>query len=160
MGMDIYGTKPSGKRGEYFGNNAESWGPLAAYCQQVAPEITSACRYWYSNDYDGLDAAGALALAEMLQEEINAKRTDTYALRYASAQSMMPNEPCNMCSGTGVRVPLPHRGADNLKKAGIRCDSCEGAGYVRPLACHCSFSTENVADFAAFLRESGGFEIW
>ena len=159
MGMDIFGRKPTSERGEYFRNTVWWWHPLADYCQEVAPEITSACRHWHTNDGDGLDAAGALALAEALQKEIDANRTDAYARRYASEQEMMPNEPCDICAGTGVLTPGPHRGAGDLKEGGIKCYRCQGAGYVRagkPLP----VLDQNVATFAAFLRESGGFAIW
>jgi len=160
MGWDIYGRNPIGQRGRYFGNNVSCWSPLVEYCRTVAPEIMRGCRHWHTNDGDGLDAAAALALSEVLQKEINAKRTDAYARRYASKQEMMPNEPCDMCAGTGVQKPFPHRGAGNLKEGGIKCGKCEGTGYVRPWESDYDFSTENVADFAAFLRESGGFVIW
>ena len=78
MAIAISGIKPTGERGKYFRNNIWWWHPLARYCQEVAPEITSACRNWHTNDGDGLDAAGALALAEALQKEIDANRTDAY----------------------------------------------------------------------------------
>jgi hypothetical protein len=117
MGMDINGRKPTGERGEYFRNNVWWWRPLADYCITVAPDICAACRYWHSNDGDGLDAAGAFALAEALQKEIDAGRTETYARRYASEQELMPNEPCGICAGTGVRTPFVGNGA-----ARARCD--------------------------------------
>jgi hypothetical protein len=160
MGMDIHGRNPTGECGEYFRNNVWWWRPLADYCITVAPHICAACRYWHSNDGDGLDAAEAFALAEALRKEIDAGRTATYARRYASEQELMPNEPCDICAGTGVRTPGPHRGAGDLREGGIKCNRCQGAGYVRPWASHYPFSTENVAAFVAFLRESGGFEIW
>ena len=160
MGMDICGRNPTGERGQYFRNNAWWWHPLADYCITVAPDICVACRHWHSNDCDGLDAADALALAEALQKEIDAGRTENYARRYASEQELMPNEPCDICAGTGVRRSVPRIGAGNLKEGGIKCNKCQGAGYVRPWASHYPFSTENVAAFIAFLRESGGFSIW
>ncbi len=160
MGMDIHGRNPTGERGEYFRNNVWWWRPLADYCITVAPDICASCKYWHSNDGDGLDAAGAVALADALENEIRAKRTKDFERRHTSAREMAPNEPCDMCAGTGVRKPGPHRGAGDLKDGGIKCNSCEGAGYVRPWASHYPFSTENVAAFVAFLRESGGFSIW
>src|SRR4029077_11692298 len=136
--MDIYGRKPTSEHGEYFRNIVSWWHPLAGYCQKVAPEITSACRDWHTNDGDGLDAAGAFALAEALQKEINANRTDAYARRYASEQEMMPDEPCSSCAGTGTgtgtaeRTPNPFDDDDDLKEGGIKCGRCQGTGYVRP----------------------------
>jgi len=52
---------------------------LAVYCNAVAPKICAACRCWYSNDGDGLDSVGAVALADILEAEIKAGRTATYA---------------------------------------------------------------------------------
>ena len=75
MGMDINGRNPTGKCGEYFRNNVWCWPPLANYCNMIAPDICAPCRYWHTNDGDGLDAAGAVALAKALQKEIDAGRT-------------------------------------------------------------------------------------
>jgi len=89
MGMDVYGIKPTGQRGEYFRNNGWWWGPLADYCNFIAPDICAPCKGWHYNDGDGLDAAGAVALAEALQKEIDAGRTESYARRYEFAQERM-----------------------------------------------------------------------
>src|SRR6516225_3248133 len=51
MGFDIIG-----RNGNDFRNNGYWWGPLADYCREVAPDITKHCKYWYSNDWDGLSA--------------------------------------------------------------------------------------------------------
>jgi hypothetical protein len=158
MGMDIHGSDPTSARGEYFGINWLWWHPLADYCVMCAPDTWAACGHWDRGD--GLDAAGAVALAETLQKEVDAGRTESYARRYASEQELMPDEPCATCAGTGVRKPEPHCGAGDPKESGIKCNWCQGAGYRRPRATNRSFSTQNVAAFAAFLRESGGFSIW
>ena len=55
MGMDVIGKNPKNETGEYFRNNVWGWGPLATYVCQVAPEITAKCKYWQSNDGDGLN---------------------------------------------------------------------------------------------------------
>jgi hypothetical protein len=156
MGMDVYGRNPTSERGYYFRNNIWEWPPLAEYCISVAPDICAACMHWYSNDGDGLDAAGAVALAEALQKEVASGRTETRAQRYASERGPMPDEPCIFCGQTGVQQALPHAGG-NLKYRGIKCTWCRGTGYIRPLP---PFSTENVSAFVTFLRESGGFAIW
>jgi hypothetical protein len=134
----------------------------------VAPEITSACRHWYTNDGDGLDAAGALALAEALEQEINTSRIHAHARRYAAEQELiaaeqelMPDKLCVSCGGSGLRKSAHARlhGGGVLKPGMIICNQCEGAGYVRPITGCLEFTTENVAAFVAFLRECGGFEI-
>jgi hypothetical protein len=106
---------------------------------------------------------------EALQREVDAGRTEAYARRYASEREMMPDEPCNACAGTGVRKnvrhrdadenPFPHCGVGDLKEGG-KCYRCQGTGYIRPRTSEYEFSTENVTDFIAFLRKSGGFSIW
>jgi hypothetical protein len=159
MGMDVFGKNPAGEQGKYFRNNVWWWRPLAEYCVEVAPDICAPCKYWQSNDGDGLDADGAAALATALQHEVDENRTLAYALRRASAQEQMPNEPCSICAGSGTRLPIPQGGAGDLKTGGIKCNGCDGSGYVRPSATHYWFSVENVVRFIAFLRESGGFEI-
>ena len=144
MGMDVYGIKPTGQRGEYFRNNGWWWGPLADYCNFIAPDICAPCKGWHYNDGDGLDAAGAVALAEALQKEIDAGRTEAFARRYEFEQERMPDEPCGSCVGTGVQKPVPHSdeilpwdeislpATDDLKEGG-KCNRCQGTGYVRPL---------------------------
>jgi len=157
--MDVFGKNPSSEQGKYFRNNVWWWRPLADYCVEIAPEICSACKYWQSNDGAGLDAAGARALADTLQREVNANRTDAYARRQASEKEMMPNVACRICAGTGIRLPVPAVGAGDPKSGGIECNGCHGSGHVRPWDAEYPFSTENVIEFIAFLRDCGGFEI-
>lgn len=159
MGMDVFGKEPRSEQGKYFRNNVWWWRPLADYCCEVAPEIASGCGYWQSNDGDGLDDDGAIALADALQAEINSNRADAYARRRQSEIEMMPNEPCYLCEATGTRKPVPDVGAGDLKLGGIKCNNCDGSGYVRPNADNYPFSVENVIEFIAFLRDCGGFEI-
>jgi hypothetical protein len=125
--MDVIGTKPSTKEGECFRNSCIRWHPLADYACEIAPDITSQCRYWYSNDGYGLNAEHALALADRLDTEIREGRCDRYALRYKSAQEMAPDEPCWLCDGTGTRKPVPEVGAGDMI-TGIKCNSCGGEG--------------------------------
>lgn len=160
MGMDVYGKAPTAEEGKYFRNDHGWWGPLFAYCVEVAPEIESVCPYWYSNDGDGLDAAAAVALADKLQAEVSANRTQEFALWFESNVVTTPNEPCGLCEATGTRMPVLYSGAGNPAHGGIKCNACGGEGYVRPWITHCRFHVGNVERFIAFLRSCGGFEIW
>ncbi|MET4513736.1 hypothetical protein [Bradyrhizobium sp. I1.7.5] len=97
------------------------------YCITVAPGICAACTHWHSNDGDGLDAAGALALADALENEISAKRTQDFERRERSAWEMaFPMEPCDICAGAGVEMPGPQRGASDRRERGIECEWCGG----------------------------------
>jgi hypothetical protein len=73
MGMDVSGNNPTTEEGAYFRNSYWFWWPLADYIKQIAPDIAGKCRYWDSNDGDGLDSANALELAAILQAEIDKK---------------------------------------------------------------------------------------
>jgi hypothetical protein len=128
MGMDVFGNKPNSEAGEHFRCNVWGWHPLAKYCCEVAPDITSKCKHWHSNDADGLAAEDARQLAIRVQAEIDSGRAQAYAQRHASANAMLPNEPCAICAGTGTRKPVPELGAGNPNAGGIKCNGCDGSG--------------------------------
>lgn len=150
MGMDVYGKEARSETGKYFRNNAWWWRPLARYCCEVAPEITSRCKYWQSNDGDGLGKADSLALADILQAKIDSGHTLIHEKKHNGALEMMPDEPCIHCHGTGRRTDMVCANG---------CNACQGKGSVRPSATYYPFSVENVEGFIAFLRDCGGFEI-
>jgi hypothetical protein len=155
MGMDVYG-----ETGAYFRNNWWSWHPLADYVIEVAPDIAGQCRYWHTNDGDGLSKANALSLADRLQAEIDAGRTAHYEIIYRSEQEKLPNKPCPLCKGTSTRKPAPQAGAGDPKTDGVPCNYCDNTGYVPAQTCAYRFSVDNVRSFVDFLRECGGFRIY
>jgi len=178
MGMDVIGRNPVSEQGEYFRNNAWWWHPLADYCMEVAPDITARCKHWHYNEGYGLGARDSLALADILQKEIDSGRCKRWAEMCESTLERLPNEPCRFCEATGTRKPLPEivpgdedkfdpryqapieLGAGDPANGGFICNVCHGEGYVRPGICDYSFSVENVQNFVTFLRGSGGFSIW
>lgn len=97
MGMDVFGNNPTSEVGNYFRNTCWAWPPLAEYVCKVAPEITR-CTDWQSNDGDGLSEDNSRILADILQNEINSGRTETYAQRRRSELEMMPSERCGLCA--------------------------------------------------------------
>ena len=158
MGMDVFGKKPSAEVGEYFRNNAWWWRPLAGFVCERYPAIASACTYWGSNDGDGLDAAGAVALADALEADLASGYVQSWADQYEATLAALPMEPCTLCGGTGARTDEVGQ-SHGLDKPG-GCNGCGGRGECEPWARAYPFSVENVAEFAAFCRASGGFEIW
>jgi hypothetical protein len=68
MGYDLFGVQPTSSTGEYFRRNLFFWPPLAGLCLDLAPKETRPCRYWFTNDGDGLNATQALALAARLEQ--------------------------------------------------------------------------------------------
>lgn len=152
MGMDVSGKAPTSIRGEYFRNNVWWWRPLWEYCQKVSPVAQKVMHGQY-NGGDGLDAEDAAILASDLLRAIDSGDCAKYEDEYRARVAAMPDEECDLCNGTGKRtdITLPH---------GIGCNGCESTGKVRPSASWYPFDTENVREFAAFVAESGGFEIW
>ena len=77
MGMDVYGKNPTSEKGSYFRNNVWWWRPLWDYCLEVAPELCSDVS-GHTNDGEGLDEAGAIALSEILFQELWDGKTAQY----------------------------------------------------------------------------------
>lgn len=149
MGMDVIGVNPASEKGEYFRNNVWWWRPLWEYCCHVSPELCEGVS-GHTNDGDGLDAAGSAMLAGALQREIDLGECRRYGERYAKTIAALPDEKCDLCNGTGIRI---------FQEKPIKCNGCEGKGHKRPWAAHYPFSVENVQEFVYFLRDCGGFEI-
>jgi hypothetical protein len=170
MGMDVFGVSPTTEKGEYFRNNVWWWRPLWEYCIYVAPDICSKV-YGHTNDGDGLDAAESLQLSEILFTELWNGRTLQYQKDYYQNIADLPREKCTICNGTGIRDD--QLGIDNgwpLKELDPEvqiltgrthgsCNACKGIGTNENWAASYPFSVENVAQFAQFCAESGGFQI-
>jgi len=149
--MDVYGRKPTGPQGKYFRNSIASWHPLARYCNLIAPDICGACKYWHTNDGDGLDTTGALALADTLEKEINAGWAAAYGAFEIFRRKGKGGDRLHevvlfgaMARVVGTASALPE-GSLDVTFAG---ELYEPSDFV-----------ENVAAFISFLRESGGFSI-
>lgn len=153
MGMDVYGKKPKSEAGEYFRNNVWWWHPLWSYCQDIAPALTSDFS-GHTNDGEGLDGKDSLALADLLQREIDSGRTMLYSELRKAELSALPKEKCGICAGTGKRQSPPVVGAGDTP-----CNGCGSTGWREPFAKSYGFNVENVQEFVLFLRDCGGFEI-
>lgn len=153
MGMDVYGKNPTSEKGEYFRNNVWWWRPLWDYCEEVYEPCNLISGH--SNDGDGLDADGAAELASVLFEKLESGETQAYATLRQGFLESLPDNPCDICKGTGQR-PDGLYGVE-WKQEG--CNGCGGTGKVRPFEANYPFDTENVREFAEFCAASGGFEI-
>lgn len=170
MGMDVVGKNPSTTTGEYFRNNIWAWRPLWNYCVEVAPEICENVR-GDENGGDGLDAADAEQLAQLLLEEILCGRAARYKKNYDARLAKLPRPECSYCDATGtrtdevgVRMGMPNKKLDDSSQILFGrthgwCNSCGGEGRVDHFEMSYPFTVENVQEFAEFCRESGGFEI-
>ena len=67
----------------------------------------------------------AVDIADRLEEQIDSGNTQRYANRYRAALQALPDEPCEVCAGTGRRLPVPHVGAGRCKQlqsiSGVGC---------------------------------------
>ena len=75
MGLYCCGFNPTTEEGKCFGNSWRGWEPLVTYLDDVVPEISRKMGR-------GLNAQGAIALADRLQTEINSGRALAYGKRY------------------------------------------------------------------------------
>lgn len=163
MGMDVHGQNASSEQGAYFRANVWGWHPLATYCNIVAPEIWRHIEYAHSNDGDGLNDEHSKELAVVLKQKVESGETESYVQIRQAELDALPNEVCKLCSGSGKRDwSDPQLAPEYAKgKSGkFECNSCHGAGSNRPSEAWYHLSTETVEEFAQFLQDCGGFEIW
>jgi hypothetical protein len=141
MGFDIYGKAPRSKAGRYFGANWGAWEQIARLCLRVAPGSCSQIdeKYWFSNDGFGLNDAGAIALADALDHAIN-----TDAIRYEDALSGQQSAQ-DRDALLGAVLP------DGRQLAFVAPDIIPSGN---------PWLITRLRDLIAFLRDSGGFEIW
>lgn len=178
MGMDVYGKNPISDTGRYFRANVWSWRPLAAVVCHLCPDEAAGCQHWHTNDGDGLDRNGAARLAHALDERVADGSVDKWLEQRREFVASLPRQTCEFCGGTGVRnddvgakAKMPERVCgDTLHpfteephpRAGEKgwCNACHGVGTVEHFESRYHTDREEIEQFAAFLRDSGGFEIW
>lgn len=158
MGMDVYGLAPRSQAGEYFRNSIWGWHPLALFLVTQYPELTDACEHWGTNDGDGLDADMAAALAAAVKADLAAGKVAEYARQRDAALAALPLLDCTFCNATGTRTDEVGR-AHGMDRRGW-CNACDGTGQHPHPAASFVFTVENVTNFAAFLADCGGFQIW
>jgi hypothetical protein len=133
MGMDIYGRNPTTSEGEYFHASISQWPVLVKIVTTLCPQETSGCKYWHTNDGDGLNAAQALALADALERKLRSREV-----------------------AKAFRDPAMANHAEPPIIAAI--EAFFGAQVVP--VCGEAVDENYVAKFTPFVRASGGFSIW
>jgi hypothetical protein len=164
MGTDVYGLAPRAPRGEYFRNNVWWWHPLWDYVVQNTGRLLTARQQELGHTNSGIRISEkkALAIASTLEQLLERGEVARYAVAYAEALQALPNEVCQLCRGSGARNEklecVDVEAIPRLSAPG-GCNGCGGAGKLRPFCTHYPFGEENVLEFAAFCRQSGGFEV-
>lgn len=173
MGMDVYGLEPISERGAYFRNNIWYWAPLWNYCCEVASSVIGSelADHGHSNSGAGLDGLKALSLADILSMEIESGRTAEHERKHNEYLASLPRVDCVTCEATGIRTdavglqmsqPTKELSQEVQILTGRThgwCNGCNGVGTVESWQMHYPFTVENVREFVAFLKESGGFSI-
>ena len=151
MGMDVYGNKPKSEKGDYFRNNVWWWRPLWNYCATSAPELIDKETYVSGtyNDGKGLNAMKAAKLGVKLLTLIEDGSCATYKRERDLWLEALEDDNCCVCNNN-------NRG--HKKKEG--CFACKGKGTKDNWHKSYPFDVKNVEEFAKFLIDSGGFEIW
>jgi hypothetical protein len=133
MGMDVYGRNPAGPEGAYFRASISQWPVLVKIITTLCPQETAGCKYWLTNDGDGLNSTQALALGNAIERKIRSGEVAS-ALR----------DPVITCKSESPIIAAVEElfGAQSV----ALCDEGVDENYV--------------AKFASFVRASGGFSIW
>jgi hypothetical protein len=166
--MDVIGKK----KDSYFRNNVWWWRPLWAYCATIAPELCSKVTNAGTNDGDGLGAEDSKILSKKLKESIADGTCANYERQYNEWRASLPKENCPLCNATGIRtdkvgvesgMPSQELSIEQVKALGRTqgwCNGCDGHGTRASWDSHYPFSVDNVEEFAEFLEDCEGFEIW
>ena len=173
MGMDVIGMNPKSEAGEYFRNNIWWWRRLAEYCLSQYPEIIKDDNDgWFTNSGYGLNATRSRKLGEALLEDLRKGVVQKAEKRYNEYIATLPASDCTLCDGSGIRSDevgvsqqMPEKELDPNEVLALGrthgwCNGCRGTGKVDHPETNYPFSAENVAEFARFLVECGGFRIY
>jgi hypothetical protein len=172
MGMDVYGKKPTNEVGRYFRRNVWGWRPLWDYVEALHPEIAELVEYGHSNDGDGLNAEKSKELSRILMEDYESGIAGEYVAERNRQLAELPFEDCQICEGTGIRTDEIGKQAGQPTKelepdvaiivgrTNGWCNGCNGIGKKEHFATNYYLEAEDVKEFAEFLADCGGFEIW
>ena len=174
MGMDVFGKNPSAEVGKYFRRSAWGWRRLAICIRTLAPAESASCRYWQTNDGDGLNKAKSIRLADRLDELIASGAVAAYVTITDAEIAALPRVACAHCGGTGIRTDAvavaagqPERIVDRASdgehnpRHGEKgwCNGCHGWGSNPDFDTFYGLEVDDVKAFSAFIRASGGFQI-
>lgn len=172
MGMYVMGNAAEPSVVHHFLRSVWGWRPLAEYiCDRAPQSIVGKCQYWHSNDGDGLNATDARRLGKWLRGQVACGAAAEYVRDRDAALAALPDEPCKICDGTGIRTDAvgvemgqPERIADipGHPRHGLKgwCNGCSGRGHNEAWPRNYSLDVSDIEEFAAFCEASGGFKIF
>ena len=190
MGMDVFGLAPTAPEGEYFRRNVWGWRPIANFIIETRPEIATRLRRpdgsgatvdeigqrtidgWHYNDGCGLDVQWSIRLADALDEMLSTGEAEAYVNVRDAMLKQLPSEICSLCEGTGLRSVQPDIPECNIVleedctpdhpafSETDWCGRCNGRGSLPNWETYYHVDLDDIREFSAFLRASGGFQIW
>ena len=142
--------------GEYYRSNVWWWRPMWEYICENCDDILSEKDKEHGEFNDGwkISKTKAKKIAARIRRLDKQRKIMEYELKYKKFITSLPLEECNICDGTGKRLPPPKTGAGEA-----HCNGCDGKGKRKHLNCHYPFESQTVIEFAEFCEQSGGFEI-
>ena len=155
MGMDVYGIKPTDKTGEYFRRNWWGWRPIWWMVEGLWPEISAKVENPMTNDGDGLDDKDSKELSTLMNKAIGNGTVGKFIIDRNKRLDSMPEEPCNLCEGTGKRMDPPNIGAGTYP-----CNGCNSTGTRANYETYYRMDTNDAKEFSQFLAHCGGFQLY
>jgi len=139
--------------GAYFRNNVWWWRPLWDYVHAICEDVITE-EDWKSghhNDNHLIDEAKCEIISERLAHELALGKVTKYKEERQKFLDNLPNQPCSTCEGSG-------KGA-HYSAGKDTCHTCKGTGEQEHFDKGYPFEEDNVREFEAFVRASGGFRI-
>ena len=93
MGIEAFGINPRSPAGRHFGVAIRAWIPLAAYCITLSHDLSID---WHATDGVRLTNDQAVALAAILQTEIDSGDTAEYERRREIEIRGVRNDDCHV----------------------------------------------------------------
>jgi len=171
MGMDVYGRNATSEVGEYFRRNVWGWRPLWDYCLERHGKVAGKVKYGHSNDGDGLGKNGSLKLAGLLRQDLADGSAKDYIDQRNAYLAGLERLACELCEGTGIRSDevgvengMPDRELNETDRVLLGrshgwCNGCSGEGKREHFAVSYYLELDDIAEFAEFLENCGGFRI-
>jgi len=150
--------------GHYFRNNVWWWRPLWEFVCETCDHVLTEedMEMGMENSGHEINKAKAEEIAKTLKKHLSDQSANLYQANRDAEIESLPFVDCDICDGTGYRKPPPESGAGHKD-----CNGCNSqykdpnvpVGKRLMWAANYAFDVENVANFATFCENSGGFEI-
>jgi DnaJ-class molecular chaperone len=154
MGFNIYGIRKKSEEGRHFGISGLWWAALGDYVLDVCSDLFQerGAEWWGVNQGTRVSGRTATAVAKRLHELLETGAVKQYERQFRKEQKAKLKTPCSC-------MKAKRKDGPKAPKRKARCPKCNGTGIVKKDGTIYPFTEETVKDFAAFCRDSGGFEI-